>query len=62
MDGKDECVRMWTGKVTRERGLIETVRLNGIELMNETEVGRMAECVTGYIQEVNGEYMKECER
>ena len=42
--------------------LIETVRLNGIELMNETDVGRMAECVTGYIQEVNGEYMKECER
>ena len=42
--------------------LIETVRLNGIELMNETNVSRMAECVTGWIQEMNGKYMKECER
>ena len=42
--------------------LIETARLNGIELMNETDVGRMAECVTDPFQEVNGKYMKECER
>ena len=42
--------------------LIETVRMNGIEMMNETNVSSMAECVTGWIQEVNGKYMKKCER
>ena len=30
--------------------------------MNETNVVWMAECVTGWIQEVNGKYMKEYER
>ena len=42
--------------------LIETVRLNGFELMDETNVDRMAECVTGWIQEVNRKHMKDCER
>ena len=42
--------------------MIETVRLNEMKVMNETNVDRMAECVTGWIQEVNGKHMRECER
>ena len=41
--------------------LTETVKLNGFEL-NETNVNKMAECVTGWIQEVNRKHMKDCER
>ena len=66
MDVKDGLVRNRLGKKSE---LIETGRLNEMEVMNETTVDRMAEFVTGWVQEVNdnfnfmtNQHMRECER